>query len=80
MLPLRISREPVLSVNARALALDLGFRKNSGVCYVSSVVVHEGMVQIYFNLFDCRTCVLALPAADLRRLIDDDNVFVALTA
>ena len=80
MLPLRISREPVLSVNASALALDLGFRKNSGVCYVSSVVVHEGMVQIYFNLFDCRTCVLALPAADLRRLIDDDHVFVALTA
>jgi len=80
LLPLRISREPVLSVNARALALDLGFRKNSGVCYVSSVLVHDEMVQIYFNLFDCRTCVLALPSSDLRHLIDDDALFVALSA
>jgi hypothetical protein len=67
-------------VNAQALGLDLGFRKNSGVCYVSSVLVHDDVVQIYFNLFDCRTCVLALPAADLRCLIDDDTAFVALSA
>jgi hypothetical protein len=38
------------------------------------------MVQIYFNLFDCRTCVLALPAADLRCLIDNDAAFVSLPA
>ena len=80
LLPLRVSREPILSVNAQALGLDLGFRKNQGVCYVSSVLVRDGMVQIYFNLFDCRTCVLALPAADLRCLIDNDAEFVSLSA
>jgi hypothetical protein len=47
---------------------------------VSSVLVRDDVVQIYFNLFDCRTCVLALPAADLRCLIDDDTAFVALSA
>ena len=77
--PLRISRVPVLSVNVEAVGLDRGFRKNPGVCYVSSVLVCDNNVQFYFNLFDCRTCVLSLPLADLRAMVDDDAQFCALS-
>jgi hypothetical protein len=77
--PLRISRVPVLSVNVQAVGLDRGFRKNPGVCYVSSVLVCDGNFQFYFNLFDCRTCVLSLPLADLRAMVDDDAQFSALS-
>jgi hypothetical protein len=76
--PLKISRTPVLSVNAGALDRDLGFRKNSGVCYVSSVVVHGERVSFLFNLFDCRTCVLEVAMGELVSLIDDPAAFASL--
>ncbi len=76
--PQQISREPILSVNTQAMAHDPGFRKNPGVCYVSSVLVQEDEVRLFFNLFDCRTCVLALAMADLITLIDDGLSFVPL--
>jgi hypothetical protein len=76
--PQQISREPILSVNTQAMAHDPGFRKNPGVCYVSSVLVQGNEVRLFFNLFDCRTCVLALAMADLMALIDDGLSFVPL--
>jgi hypothetical protein len=76
--PQRISRQPILSVNMEALAQDPGFRKNDGVCYVSSVLVREDIVFIYVNLFDCRTCVFSVSMADLLALIDDETTFASL--
>jgi hypothetical protein len=76
--PQKISRHPILSVNMEALALDPGFRKNDGVCYVSSVLVRAGVVLIYVNLFDCRTCVFSVSMADLLALIDDEQAFASL--
>jgi hypothetical protein len=76
--PQRISREPILSVNTQALAHDPGFRKNPGVCYVSSVLVLGDEVRLFFNLFDCRTCVLTLAMADLIALVDDGARFMPL--
>jgi hypothetical protein len=35
-------------------------------------------VRLFFNLFDCRTCVLALAMADLIALVDDGLSFVPL--
>ena len=78
LMPQKISRQPVLSVNTEALALDPGFRKNEGVCYVSSVLVREEVVFIYLNLFDCRTCVFTVSMADLLALIDDEMAFASL--
>ena len=76
--PQKISRHPILSVNMEALALDPGFRKNDGVCYVSSVLVRAGVVLIYVNLFDCRTCVFSVSMTDLLALIDDEQAFASL--
>lgn len=78
LLPERISREPILTVNTKALARDPGFRKNSGVCYVSSVLVQGDEVNLFFNLFDCRTCVLSMAMSDLLALIDDEAVMIPL--
>lgn len=78
--PLCISCEPILSIHAAALESDPGFRKNAGVCYVSAVSVQAGRVQIYVNLFDCRTCVVTLAVEDLLALVDDESCFVALWA
>ena len=76
--PLKISGEPILSVNVGAVELDQGFRKNPGVCYVSCVLTCEESVYFHFNLFDCRTCVVSVPVADLLELVDDDSAFVSL--
>jgi hypothetical protein len=76
--PQRISREPILSVNSEALAVDPGFRKNPGVCYVSSVLVEADEVRLYFNLFDCRTCVLSVSMLDLLTLVKCEDAFVPL--
>lgn len=76
--PVAISAEPILSVNSQAIESDLGFRKNPGVCYVSSVVVADDTVSFLFNLFDCRTCVLDVALSDLVNLIDDPSCFVRL--
>ncbi|WP_216905125.1 hypothetical protein [Synechococcus sp. CCY 0621] len=76
--PMSISREPILSVNTQALAKDHGFRKNEGVCYVSSVLVQREEVRIFFNLFDCRTCVITVNMKDLINLIDNDELFHSL--
>lgn len=78
LLPQRISRHPILCVNQAALDLDLGFRKNQGVCYVSAVAADSDCVRFYFNLFDCRTCVLAVSTVDLLAMIDDDRLFVSV--
>jgi hypothetical protein len=76
--PQRISREPILSVNSEAFARDPGFRKNPGVCYVSSVLVAGDEVRLYFNLFDCRTCVLSVSMLDLLALVEREDAFVSL--
>ena len=76
--PQRISREPILSVNSEALAVDPGFRKNPGVCYVSSVLVEADEVRLYFNLFDCRTCVLSVSMLDLLTLVKCEDAFLSL--
>lgn len=78
LLPQRISRQPILCVNQEAPDLDLGFRKNRGVCYVSAVAADSDCVHFYFNLFDCRTCVLVVSAADLLAMVDDDRLFVSV--
>jgi len=78
LLPQRISRQPILCVNQEAPDLDLGFRKNRGVCYVSAVAADSDCVRFYFNLFDCRTCVLVVSAADLLAMVDDDRLFVSV--
>jgi len=77
--PLRISRRPILSVNQQALRADGGFRKNDGVCYVSAALVDGGALRLYFNLFDCRTCVLTVNRDDLLTLIDRDDTFAAVS-
>lgn len=76
--PMAISAEPILSVNSQALASDLGFRKNPGVCYISSIVVCCDTVSFLFNLFDCRTCVVDVLMSDLVSLIDDQSSFTQL--
>ena len=76
--PVAISAEPILSVNIRALESDLGFRKNPGVCYVSSVIAVGDTVSFLFNLFACRTCVLEVALSDLISLTDDPSSFIRL--
>jgi hypothetical protein len=78
LLPILISRIPILSVNASALTSDHGFRKNDGVCYVSSAVVVGEELRLYFNLFDCRTCVLSIEMNDLTTMIDTKDNFLAI--
>jgi hypothetical protein len=78
LLPTLISRIPILSVNASALASDHGFRKNDGVCYVSSAVVVGEELRLYFNLFDCRTCVLSIGTNDLITMIETKDNFLAI--
>lgn len=73
--PTLISRAPILSVNAAALANDAGFRKNDGVCYVSAALVVDGELRLFFNLFDCRTCVISLAMPDLIAKLDDGQAF-----
>ena len=73
--PTLISRAPILSVNAAALANDAGFRKNDGVCYVSAALVVDGELRLFFNLFDCRTCVISLAMPDLIAKLDDGQTF-----
>ena len=73
--PTLISRAPILSVNAAALANDAGFRKNDGVCYVSSALVVGEELRLFFNLFDCRTCVISLAMPDLIAKLDDGQTF-----
>ena len=72
------ARLALCDVNQAALDLDLGFRKNQGVCYVSAVAADSDCVRFYFNLFDCRTCVLAVSTVDLLAMIDDDRLFVSV--
>jgi hypothetical protein len=73
--PSLISRAPILSVNAAGLANDAGFRKNDGVCYVSSALVVDQELRLFFNLFDCRTCVISLAMPELIAKLDDGQAF-----
>jgi hypothetical protein len=73
--PTRISRTPILSVNAAALAKDAGFRKNDGVCYVSAALVVGEELRLFFNLFDCRTCVISIAMPELIAKLDDGQAF-----
>ena len=77
--PLKISAEPILSVNAEAVGLDQGFRKNPGVCYISSVLNHGENTYFFFNLFDSRTCVLSAATIELLELINSDHAFISLS-
>jgi hypothetical protein len=45
---------------------------------VSSVLVAGDEVRLYFNLFDCRTCVLSVSMLDLLALIEREDAFVSL--
>ena len=73
--PTLISRAPILSVNAAALANDAGFRKNDGVCYVSAALVSGEELRLFFNLFDCRTCVISLAMPELIAKLNDGQAF-----
>ena len=76
--PSLISSSPILSVNASALSGDHGFRKNDGVCYVSSAVVVGEELRLYFNLFDCRTCILSIGMNDLITTVETEGNFLAI--
>jgi len=73
--PTLISRAPILSVNIAALANDAGFRKNDGVCYVSASLVAGEELRLFFNLFDCRTCVISLAMPELIAKLSDGQAF-----
>jgi hypothetical protein len=45
---------------------------------VSSVLVAGDEVRLYFNLFDCRTCVLSVSMLDLLALVEREDAFVSL--
>jgi len=76
--PTLISRAPILSVNASALVDDHGFRKNEGVCYVSAALVVGEELRLYFNLFDCRTCVISLAMSNLMTKLNDGQAFTQI--